>query len=139
MLRLKSISIVLALGVAGYAQQVPKIRHAPPAHTDPASGAEMYRSYCAVCHGLDGKGKGPAVPALKQAPPDLTQLTRNNGGEFPMFRVSNIIQGDARIPAHGSPDMPMWGDVFRGLNRDEALVKLRVHNLAQYIDSLQEH
>lgn len=98
----------------------------------------MYRTYCAVCHGLDGKGSGPAVPALKQKLPDLTLLSKKNGGEFPAFRVSNIIQGDAVVTAHGSKEMPMWGDVFRVLKRDEAVVKLRVHNLSQYIASLQQ-
>jgi mono/diheme cytochrome c family protein len=130
--------LALCLDLSGYAQEKPKIKHASPSDTDPTSGVEMYRTYCAVCHGLDGKGNGPAAPALKQQVPDLTPLSRKNGGEFPMFRVSNIIHGDADIPAHGSRDMPMWGDVFRSLKRDEALVKLRVHNLAQYIESLQE-
>jgi len=130
--------LTLSLSLVGFAQDKPKIRHAPPADTDPSSGVAMYRAYCAVCHGVDGKGKGPAAPALRQEPPDLTSLAQRNGGEFPSFRVSNIIQGDAAVTAHGSKDMPMWGDVFRGLKRDEAAVKLRVHNLTQYIASLQQ-
>jgi len=32
----------------------------------------------------------------------------------------------------------MWGDVFRELKRDESIVKLRVHNLTEYIASIQE-
>jgi hypothetical protein len=32
----------------------------------------------------------------------------------------------------------MWGDAFRSIRRDESLVKLRVHNLTEYIESLQE-
>jgi mono/diheme cytochrome c family protein len=131
-------ALALGLGLFVYAQEKPRIKHAPPSDTDPTSGVEMYRTYCAVCHGLDGKGSGPAAPALKQKTPDLTQLSKKSGGEFPLFRVTNIIQGDADIPAHGSRDMPMWGDVFRSLRRDEAVVKLRVHNLAQYLESLQE-
>ncbi|MGA2880966.1 MAG: c-type cytochrome [Bryobacteraceae bacterium] len=129
--------LAVSLSLTGYSQEEAKIKHAPPSNTDPASGVEMYRTYCAVCHGLDGKGSGPAAPALKQKLPDLTLLSKKNGGEFPTFRVSNIIQGDAVITAHGSKAMPMWGDVFRVLKRDEAIVKLRVHNLTQYIASLQ--
>jgi hypothetical protein len=34
--------------------------------------------------------------------------------------------------------MPTWGDVFRSIQRDEAIVKLRVHNLTDYIESLQQ-
>jgi len=98
----------------------------------------MYRAYCAVCHGVDGKGTGPAAPALRQPPTDLTKLAKKAGGEFPRFRVSNVIRGDNAIPSHGSQDMPMWGDVFRNLKRDESVVTLRVHNLTEYIASLQE-
>jgi mono/diheme cytochrome c family protein len=130
--------VSVSLGVAGYAQDRTAVKHSPAPNTDPASGVEMYRTYCAVCHGLDGKGNGPAAAALKQALPDLTLLSKKNGGEFPMFHVSNVIQGDSVIAAHGSKDMPMWGDVFRELKRDESVVKLRVHNLAQYIASLQQ-
>jgi len=126
----------IMLGIYGYSQV--KIKHTPAPETNPASGAEMYRTYCAVCHGVDGKGDGPAAPELKQALPDLTLLSKHNRGTFPNFRVSNVIQGDAEIPAHGSADMPMWGDVFRELKRDESIVKLRVHNLTEYIASIQE-
>jgi mono/diheme cytochrome c family protein len=134
----RGIVMVVALGFSGFAQQnAPLVRHAPPVDTDPASGVGMYRAYCAVCHGLDGRGGGPAAPALRRAPADLTQLAQKNGGPFPMFRVSDIIQGDSEIAAHGSREMPIWGDLFRGLERDETLVKLRVHNLARYLASLQ--
>ena len=82
-------------GLMGYSQKNPEIKRVPPSNTDPTSGVEMYRTYCAVCHGLDGKGNGPAARALKQQPSDLTLLSKRNGGAFPTFRISNIIQGDA--------------------------------------------
>ncbi|SRR5579883_1225936 len=126
----------VAMMLAGFDR--PKVKHAPPPNTDPSSGAEMYKTYCAVCHGLDGRGHGPAAPALTAEIPDLTQLAKQNHGEFPVFRVAAAIQGDSVITAHGTKDMPIWGDVFRELKRDEAVVKLRVHNLTQYIASLQE-
>jgi mono/diheme cytochrome c family protein len=133
-----SITVALTLGLLALAQQKPKVVHTQTLDTDPGSGVEMYRTYCAVCHGLDGKGNGPAAAALKQPLPDLTLLSKKNRGEFPMFQVTNVIQGDTVITAHGSRDMPMWGDVFRGLKRDEAVVTLRVHNLAEYVASLQQ-
>jgi len=132
-----TVAIVI-LGLAAYTQGQPKIKHVPTPDTDPASGVEMYRAYCAVCHGLDGKGGGPAASALKQRLPDLTLLGKKNGGKFPDFRVTNIIQGDTAITAHGSKDMPMWGDVFEELKPDESVVKLRIHNLTQYLASIQE-
>jgi hypothetical protein len=43
-------------------------------------GADLFRAYCASCHGRDAKGHGPAAPALKATVPDLTVLAKNNGG-----------------------------------------------------------
>ena len=133
-----AVFMLTSLGIFAYSQAKVEIKHGPTPDVDPASGAEMYRAYCAVCHGVDGKGNGPAAPALNAALPDLTLLKRNNGGTFPEFRVSNAIQGDAGIAAHGSRDMPMWGDAFRNLKRDDALVKLRVHNLTAFLASMQQ-
>ena len=133
----RSIAIITALLAASLALEAKSHPRDLP-QTDPTSGVQMYRAYCASCHGLDGKGTGPAAPALRNVPTDLTTLTRNNGGQFPMFRVSQIIQGDSSVIAHGSRDMPMWGDVFRAMKRDESAVTLRVHNLAVYLESLQK-
>jgi mono/diheme cytochrome c family protein len=120
------------------AQSQEKIKRVAPEETNAVSGPEMFRAYCAACHGVDGKGGGPAAPALKRAPTDLTKLAKKAGGEYPRFRVSNVIRGDNAIPSHGSQDMPLWGDVFRDLKRDETMVTLRVHNLTEYIATLQE-
>jgi mono/diheme cytochrome c family protein len=103
------------------------------------SGAEMYRAYCASCHGIDGRGAGPAAPALKKAPPDLTRISQRNKGQFPDFRITHIIDGYEIVAFHGSRDMPIWGDYFRdNETRDEALIKLREHNLVEYIRSMQK-
>jgi mono/diheme cytochrome c family protein len=130
--------LALGLSVSAFPQQTPTVTRGPAPPTTPTSGVEMYHSYCAVCHGLDGRGNGPAAPALKQQPPDLTQLSRKNGGKFPDFRIANVIQGDSLPIAHGSRDMPVWGDVFRSMQRDDTMVKLRVHNLTEYVASLQQ-
>lgn len=109
---------------------------APPS---PASGAEMYRAYCSSCHGVDGRGKGPAAPALKKAPPDLTTLARRNQGKFPEMLVFQTIEGESLPAAHGSREMPVWGAAFRTLGgSDEASVKLRIRNLTRYLESLQQ-
>jgi len=106
--------------------------------THELSGAEMYQTYCASCHGVDGKGGGPAAPALKKAPPDLTRISQRNKGEFPVFRITHIIDGYEIVAYHGSSEMPIWGDYFRDTQtRDEALIKLRENNLVEYIRSLQ--
>ena len=109
--------------------------------TSPASGGEMYLSYCAVCHGKDGKGNGPAAPALKAPAPDLTLLAKNNNGKFPADRVSHVLRFGIETPAHGTKDMPIWGPLLGSLQgqtgSNEGLIQLRIANLTKYIESLQ--
>lgn len=139
----KLILVLPALAVlvcSGAAQNQPKknIEHVPVKPTSSASGKEMFVSYCAVCHGTDGKGTGPAASALKTAPADLTRLSANNGGKYPALKVSSAIRGTNDLPAHGSKDMPVWGPLFRGLsNGHEGEVQQRIANLTQYIETLQ--
>jgi mono/diheme cytochrome c family protein len=134
--------VILAILISGLAVmlygQTPVIKKVPPAATSAASGEEMFKAYCAVCHGLDAKGNGPAVPALKKVPGDLTELTKNAGGKFPELRVYHVIQGEVGVAAHGSKDMPIWGEVFREMRKGDADVKLRVRNLTKYLESLQK-
>ena len=54
------------------------------------------------------------------------------------MKVFNAIAGDARVPAHGSKDMPVWGTLFLRLNEsDSSKAKLRIRNLTKYIASIQ--
>jgi mono/diheme cytochrome c family protein len=121
------------------AQDPPKkVEHATIKSTSPASGKEMFTSYCAVCHGTDGRGGGPAASALKTPPADLTVLGKNNGGKYPAMKVTSAIRGTNDLPAHGSKEMPVWGSLFWGLsNGHEGEVQQRVANLTKYVESLQ--
>jgi mono/diheme cytochrome c family protein len=133
----KVFVVSLFLGIAShlYAQDKPTIQRAPAKFTDPSSGVEMYTSYCAACHGATGKGNGPAAVALKKQPADLTQLAKKNGGKFPDLSVSNTIRG-SDVAAHGSRDMPIWGQIFTDM-QDARMATLRIHNLTDYVRSLQ--
>ena len=131
----KTLFILCLFCAAATAQKVTKI---PASQTSAASGQEMYRSYCASCHGLEGKGNGPAMSALKIPPTDLTQLARRNGGRYPEMQVFNTIAGDANVPSHGSKDMPVWGPLFSRLSESDApKAKLRIRNLTKFIESMQ--
>jgi mono/diheme cytochrome c family protein len=134
---LPGIGLMACLAVFGVSQQK-EIRHVPVKATSPASGPEMYTTYCAVCHGIDGKGKGPAAEALKLPPTDLTMLAKKYGGKYPSDHVANAISGDLRLSAHGSKEMPVWGALFWGMSEGHGSeVQLRVTNLNKYIESLQ--
>ena len=114
------------------------IQEIPLPYTSPVSGREMFHSYCADCHGLDGKGNGPVAAVLKIMPPDLTTLAQRNQGSFPYDRVFNIISGDATITSHGNREMPVWGPVFRQMDKSQrGKAKLRIKTLTNYVASLQ--
>lgn len=114
------------------------IEHVPVKFTSPASGKDMYTAYCAVCHGRDGKGGGPAASALKIPPNDLTLLSKNNGGKYPSMKVSSAIRNESDLPVHGSKEMPVWGALFWSVSSGhQGEVQQRVVNLTKYIESLQ--
>src|SRR5262249_13770003 len=142
----KSVKLVwlfaglMLFAIAGIAQDQPKkvIKNVPVTATSPSSGVEMYKAYCAVCHGTDGKGNGPAASALKVPPTDLTALTKNNGGKFPDMKVVSSIRGEASVSAHGTKEMPVWGHLFWSMSHGhEGEVQQRVANVSKYIESLQ--
>jgi mono/diheme cytochrome c family protein len=111
----------------------------PPLVISSMYGRDLFEFYCAACHGRDGHGGGPAVPALKVPPPDLTTIATRNRGTFPHARVESLVTGDQAdlMPAHGSKDMPVWGPIFRGLNPNDTMNKVRVANIVGYIESIQ--
>lgn len=135
------VFVLAMLGPFSFAQQKEfskEVKHVPVKPTSAASGKEMYNMYCAVCHGTNGKGGGPAAEALKTPPTDLTNLSQKEGGRFPSAHVASAIRGDFNVPAHGSKDMPIWGNLFWHMSQGhEGEVQLRVANLTNYIESLQ--
>jgi mono/diheme cytochrome c family protein len=104
------------------------------------AGGDLFLFFCATCHGRDGRGNGPVASALRNAPPDLTQLARRNGGEFPRQRVEAFVANDGTVlaPSHGSREMPVWGPIFHGLEPSDTLTEVRIANLVRYIESIQE-
>jgi mono/diheme cytochrome c family protein len=100
-------------------------------------GPDLYRAYCASCHGIDAKGHGPAAAALKATVPDLTMLTENNRGEFPAKLVRNTIMGEEMLAVHGTREMPIWGPIFHQVEADVDRGNVRVDNLVKYLASIQ--
>lgn len=112
-------------------------------------GEQEFRVNCAVCHGNDGKGNGPVAELLTVATPDLTTMTKRNGGTFPEVRVRELIDGRESVAAHGTRDMPVWGyeyskravEYYRDFYEKqdaERFVTMRVDGLVGYLRSIQQ-
>ena len=106
-------------------------------------------NYCASCHGADGSGNGPMAAELKGKPTNLTTLSKNNDGHFPYLELRSVIEGSSNasnIRAHGSREMPVWGNVFRaetGMVQGRqggsyALAKARIQNIVDYLADIQQ-
>jgi mono/diheme cytochrome c family protein len=110
----------------------------PPLVIESMYGPDLYRLYCATCHGRDARGGGPAASALKVPPPDLTVLARRQNGVYPAFEVETIIRGSDAMASHGSDEMPVWGPIFKALDPADARVKARIRSLVEFIGSIQQ-
>ncbi|HEY4379955.1 MAG TPA: c-type cytochrome [Acidobacteriaceae bacterium] len=143
----KHMSVLLLAGasfvaLAACAQQpIPKIAKVPIKPTLASDGHQMFTTYCAVCHGVDGRGSGPAASALKAKPVDLTLLSHQNGDVFPSKTVTSVLRFGVETPAHGSTEMPIWGELMRNLSPDKRnssmIVQQRIDNLASYLKTIQ--
>jgi mono/diheme cytochrome c family protein len=130
-------SVLTAATAQTPSAQKPKIKTASAVPIQSVDGADNFHAYCAVCHGADAKGNGPAAPAMKVKVPDLTTFAARHDGKFNDVQVEKIITGVGKTPspAHGVEDMPIWGDVFR--SEDKTKTALRVRNIVKYIQSIQ--
>jgi mono/diheme cytochrome c family protein len=118
---------------------------APPAANaaEPSNpGKTAYLRYCSACHGESGKGDGVVSGFMQPKPTDLTQIAKQNNGQFPQGRMVQVIDGRATLRAHGDPDMPVWGEVFLeqdGMTtHEQAAVRAKVMLITDYLRSIQE-
>ena len=110
-------------------------------------GKQIFDTYCAVCHNTDGKGGGPFAGELTQKVPDLTTMQKANNGMFPYVQIYETIDGRRMVAAHGTRDMPIWGNYFNekgmaagpeGTEQDYAVYVMgRIMAVIEYIRSLQ--
>ncbi len=105
------------------------------------SGEELYRRFCAACHGIEGRGDGPVASYFTVEVPDLTLIARRARGTFPRERVARIIDGRHIIGAHGTRTMPVWGEDFTRaeLGNPDAgkATELLIERLVEYVSQMQ--
>ncbi len=104
-----------------------------------AKGRTSFHLFCQSCHGPSAHGDGPVAEFLKIPPANLTLISARNGGEFPIDKMAEWIDGRDPVKGHGSRDMPIWGDAFKETEEtdDESVVREKILGLAYYLKSLQ--
>jgi mono/diheme cytochrome c family protein len=110
--------------------------------TDEARGGDLYRRYCASCHGVEGRGDGPLGCCMSPPPSDLTTLAKRNGGKFDETGVMMVVDGRRLVAQHGPRDMPVWGAVFAEQHVGEPLpiygATLDARALSDYLRTIQQ-
>ncbi len=128
------VTAVLALSAGrsdGVATQPPRPR------PDYNSGEYLYRTFCASCHGESGRGDGPVADLLRRPAPDLTAIAARAGGTFPRDTIVAVVDGRTAVASHGPREMPVWGDVLRVVEPDDATTRRRIDALVKYVESMQ--
>jgi mono/diheme cytochrome c family protein len=125
---------LLVMPAAAFAQD-PEVVTAKQTTT----GREVFRTYCATCHGPEARGDGPLSGSMTRKPSNLTEIAQRNGGVFPADVVFRTIDGRQPLKGHGGPDMPVWGDVLSKSREagDAERVRGVIQSLVDYLDTLQ--
>lgn len=122
----RTLALALAAGLAGATAEA----------TAAGEGANLYATLCASCHGISGRGDGPAAAALTPPPTDLTK------SELKVPELMRIIDGRRTVRAHGDAAMPVWGHVFQqameGSGREHRDSLRQVQMLAEYVLTLEK-
>lgn len=86
-----------------------------------ASGRRIYTTYCTGCHGMSGKGDGPAAKSLAVRPADHTRSAMNKYNDQYLYEI--IAKGGASVGK--SAQMPAWGGVVKENQIREVVAYIR--------------
>lgn len=108
-----------------------------------AGGARAdFATYCAACHGNDGRGGGPLAEGMEPVPADVTLVMRRNGGVFPKTQVMGHIAGYTM--GRSESPMPQFSELLEGPqvmfddgSGQTVPTPARLVALADYVQSLQ--
>jgi len=132
----------LGLGMLAHLLTIGWLTSAAAKDLSQQSGEELYQRLCSGCHGAHGEGDGSIGAYFKMRPPDLTQLAKNHGGEFPADEVRKTVDGRESPGPHGSRQMPVWGVALYYTDtkrpRQEQEVEQIVDRLVDYLRTIQK-
>ena len=134
MVIIRAVTLALAAAASSVAAQ----------EADIEAGKNLFLNSCWQCHGLDAKGFGPMAEMLAIDTPDLTELSKRNGGEFPTETVARQIGGRSPLLAHGG-EMPIFGPsldsdqnvTLRMKSGQQLMTGVPLANVIVYLESLQ--
>ena len=93
----------------------------PPGN--PAAGKAVFLQNCALCHGPEGKGDGPAASGFNPRPANFTEARRLATPEEKQVRI--VTNGGASEKL--SPIMPAFGEVLSPQQVRDAVAFVREH------------
>jgi mono/diheme cytochrome c family protein len=135
-MKLKVLELIFILGAALSVAQP-----ALSADNDVAEGHKYFVRYCASCHGTDALGDGPVAKSLATPPANLRKLGDKYGMPLPAHRIAELIDGRDTARAHGSHEMPVWGEKLYELGhgeKGEAGIGDVIAKLIAYLNTIQD-
>ena len=73
------------------------------------AGAEVFRTNCAMCHGPQGLGDGPAGQSLEPRPGNLAQIQAKAGDDYLFWRIHDGKPGTSMVAWKGIlTDEQIW-------------------------------
>ncbi len=115
--------VVLALVTLAFITLSAAPASAADGQGSPYIGKRLYRAFCAVCHGMDGKTRGPLAEKMNITPPSLVSVKYQKKS---IAELTKVIGGYGR--REGS-EMPSWSD---------ALPEANIEHIAAYIGTMTQ-
>ena len=107
---MRNSKLLVALGVSGLVVAGShSLGSEPPDRPDPSAigvGKNLYKGYCASCHGKTGMGDGSLAEHLRTPPADLTELSKRNGNAIPSRPCRRSSMDGSRSRATAAPTCP---------------------------------
>src|SRR5579872_2105023 len=108
---------------------------------DVRDGEKYFRRYCASCHGMTGTGDGPVARTLAKPPANLRMLSDKYGSPLPVAKLADLIDGRDAVRAHGTAEMPVWGERLYAMGegeRGELGISEVIGKIVAYLETIQD-